>query len=262
MAALAERYYLTNMQRTDTSTLIAVEGIDGAGKTTQVRLLAQFFEAAGVPFRQSKEPTEGYWGRKIRRSATGGRLSPSDELHAFIEDRKEHTEKLIQPALSRGEVVILDRYFYSTVAYQGRHPGFEPDVLMAQMFELALKPDIVLLIDVPVAVGQERITEGRREAPNEFEDASQQKQIRAIFQSLAKRHADHIVTFDGTRDAEFVRREIVQTLLDGVLKKQFCAKAYGCDNFYCVPRMTGTCKWANMYAHAGLSRTTQVAAIG
>lgn len=251
------------MERTDKSILIAVEGIDGAGKTTQVNLLAEFFKAAGVPVTQSKEPTEGTWGRKIRKSATKGRMSADDELHAFIEDRKEHIAKVIHPALNRGEVVILDRYFYSTIAYQGRHDGFDPDALTAKMFGLALKPDVVILIDVPVAVGQERISEGRRETPNEFEEAGQQREIRRIFLDLAKKHGDHIVTINGTKDAESVRQDIAFMLLEGVLKKHFCAKGYGCDHpAYCGPRSAGVCKWANMYGYANLASRAPAAAFG
>lgn len=91
--------------------LIAVDGIDGAGKTTQVELLREAFEAAGETVTASKEPTNGPWGRLVRESAQSGRLGLADELHAFLEDRKEHVEELVKPALARGEIVILDRYF-------------------------------------------------------------------------------------------------------------------------------------------------------
>jgi dTMP kinase len=99
--------------------LLAVDGIDGAGKTTQVKLLADALRAAGENVLASKEPTDGQWGRRLRQSAQNGRLSLEDELHAFIEDRKEHVATTILPALAAGSVVLLDRYFYSTIAYQG-----------------------------------------------------------------------------------------------------------------------------------------------
>jgi dTMP kinase len=65
---------------------------------------------------RSKEPTDGPWGQKIRQSAQTGRMSVEDELHAFTEDRKEHVRDLILPALTAGKAVVLDRYFYSTIA--------------------------------------------------------------------------------------------------------------------------------------------------
>src|SRR5262245_42547095 len=92
--------------------LIVVEGIDGAGKSTQVRRIAEALRAVGETVVQSREPTDGPWGRKIRESAVSGRMSLADELHAFVEDRREHVAGVIRPALDRGEIVVLDRYYY------------------------------------------------------------------------------------------------------------------------------------------------------
>ncbi len=103
----------------DAGILIVFDGIDGGGKTTQAKLLADILTAAGETVVLSKEPTDGPWGKQLRASATTGRMSLADELHAFTEDRKQHVTNLIAPALARGEIVILDRYFYSTIAYQG-----------------------------------------------------------------------------------------------------------------------------------------------
>lgn len=239
------------MDRTDRSTLIAFEGIDGAGKTTQVDLLAAFFRAAGEPVKQSKEPTDGQWGRKIRKSAAHGRMPPADELHAFIEDRKEHIRDLIQPSLARGETVILDRYFYSTIAYQGSQ-GQNADAIAAQMVNLALAPDAVFLIDVPPEVGVARIRNGRRETPNAFEDVAHLRLVHSGFRELAKKMPNiHII--DGTQDIESVRRAIMRVLIDGVLKKRFCSKDYGCDGMYCSFRLAGTCRWAQLLQHTRLS---------
>jgi dTMP kinase len=233
------------MDRTDQSTLIAFEGIDGAGKTTQVGLLAEFFRRADVPVVASKEPTDGPWGKKIRKSATHGRMTLAEELNAFIEDRKQHIREVIQPALTRGDTVILDRYFYSTIAYQGSR-GENPDVVAAQVFDLALVPDVVFLIDVPPEVGVGRIQTGRKETPNEFEGIDQLRRVRAGFHELARKHSN-IIVIDGTRDMETVRRDILRPLLEGVLKRRFCAKAYGCDSpEYCMYRMSGSCRWAQM----------------
>src|SRR5260370_25230495 len=97
------------------SILIAIEGIDGAGKTTQVERLAQALRVVGQELVISKEPTNGRWGKKIRESAANGRLPLKEELKAFINDRTEHVRNVIQPALDTGKIVILDRYFYSTI---------------------------------------------------------------------------------------------------------------------------------------------------
>jgi dTMP kinase len=200
------------MDRTDAGTLIAFEGIDGAGKTTQARLLAEHVRAAGKTVVASKEPTDGPWGRKIRASATAGRLPPADELHAFTEDRKEHVRDLILPALRRGETVILDRYFYSTIAYQGSN-GFDPGLLAADMLAAFPVPDAVILIDVPPGVGLARIREGRGETPNAFEQLSHLEEVRRLFLDLAARHAN-VHVFDGTRDVASIQGSIVKSLHD------------------------------------------------
>src|SRR4051794_4247303 len=106
--------------------LIAVEGIDGAGKTTQVTRLCAALADVGETVVRSKEPTNGPHGRRLRESAQTGRMNADEELQTFIADRREHVETVIRPALERGETVILDRYFYSTVAYQGVRTGHHP----------------------------------------------------------------------------------------------------------------------------------------
>src|SRR4051794_35061604 len=102
-----------------TGIFIVVDGIDGAGKTTQVQLIGDALEAAGEVVVRSKEPTNGPWGQKLRASAANGRLPLDAELRAFVEDRKEHVASVIRPAMDDGKIVIVDRYFYSTIAYQG-----------------------------------------------------------------------------------------------------------------------------------------------
>ncbi|MCA9269530.1 MAG: dTMP kinase, partial [Planctomycetales bacterium] len=160
--------------------LIAVEGIDGAGKTTLVRSLADALSQAGESIVVSKEPTDGPWGRKIRRSAAEGRMSLPEELHAFVEDRKEHVAELIRPGLDAGKIVLLDRYFYSTIAYQGAR-GADVAQPTRDMLAIAPQPDLVLLLDADPAEGLSRISTGRQETPNEFEKLDSLAAVRAIF---------------------------------------------------------------------------------
>ena len=239
------------MERTDTGVLIAFEGIDGAGKTTQVELLERFLLSSEVAVKRSKEPTDGPWGQKIRASASNGRMPLADELAAFTEDRKQHVRDLIAPALQAGQTVILDRYFYSTIAYQGTR-GADVAAIASLMQEIAPVPDVVFLIDVPPAVGIDRITGGRGESPNEFEKLDDLRKARATFQNLTANHPE-VVQIDGTRPIVDVHRAVLTTLLDGVLKKRHCAKAYGCDDpAFCSYRASGTCQWAKMVRQAAL----------
>src|ERR1700754_528005 len=93
--------------------LVAIEGIDGAGKTTQIQLLARFCEENRLAHVVSKEPTNGRYGQMIRDSAQRGRMSVEQELEVLRQDRMEHVRELIGPALAREQIVILDRYYFS-----------------------------------------------------------------------------------------------------------------------------------------------------
>jgi len=135
---------------------IAFDGIDGSGKTTQVNLLAQSLANAGLGVVVSKEPTDGIWGKKIRETAFTTRLNLEDELNAFIKDREEHIRELITPSLKEGKVVILDRYFYSTIAYQGAR-GADRDYLKSICQKSSITPDVSFIMDVPSSTSEQRI---------------------------------------------------------------------------------------------------------
>jgi len=137
--------------------LIAVEGIDGAGKTTQAELLAAVLRERGRTVVLTKEPTHGPHGQKIRELSTAGApISPDEELGYFIDDRREHVRELIAPALARGEVVITDRYYLSNVAYQGAR-GLSPDEILSRNEVLFPEPDVILLIEVSPEEGLRRV---------------------------------------------------------------------------------------------------------
>ena len=223
-----------------TSILIAVEGIDGAGKTTQVRMLREALERAGETPVVSKEPTDGPWGKIIKNSATKGRLSVEDELDAFLKDRTEHVDQLVAPALERGQIVILDRYFYSSIAYQGSRGASVEEVrtIMESRFPV---PDAVFVLDIDPAVGIHRIAHSRGEEPNHFEDRANLAKAREIFQAMSAPNIHHI---NGANSPDAVQSEIITRFIDGPLNAKRCAKHYGCDNhFDCTFRLTGTCEW-------------------
>lgn len=163
--------------------LVAIEGIDGAGKTSVSTLLAQYCGERGIACLLSKEPTSLRWGQELRRSASTGRLTLDDELDLFIKDRREHVERVITPALAEGSVVILDRYYWSNAAYQGGR-GADRAQILARNEAFAPKPDLCLLLDVDAQSGGERIRR-RGDTPNLFEDPAALTRARAIFLTLA-----------------------------------------------------------------------------
>ena len=127
--------------------LLVLEGIDGAGKSTLQRQLAAWCRERGRTVVTSREPTDGPHGTALRQSAKTGRLSPEAELDLFLKDRAEHAAILIRPALARGEIVVLDRYYFSTAAYQGAR-GLDVPAIIAANEEFAPIPDLVLLLDI------------------------------------------------------------------------------------------------------------------
>ena len=187
--------------------LLAIEGIDGAGKSFQAQAVARVLEDRGLDVVLTREPTQGRWGRLLRESMTKGRLSPADELNAFLEDRKEHVRDLIRPALAAGRIVITDRYYFSTVAYQGA-AGFDPQELLRLNEAIALEPHLLVLIDLDPAVSLARI--GRRDGrTNEFETLGQLQRSRDIFLGLRK---PYLLTLDGTASPGDLRDRILYEL--------------------------------------------------
>ena len=162
--------------------LLVIEGIDGAGKSTLGRQLAAHARAHGLTTVVSREPTDGPHGTALRQSAKTGRLSLVEELDLFLQDRAEHVATLIQPALARGEIVILDRYYISTAAYQGAR-GADPAEIIARNEVFAPRPDLVLLLDIDPLGGTGRILH-RGDQPDDFEAVTSLAKVRDIFLAL------------------------------------------------------------------------------
>jgi dTMP kinase len=171
--------------------LIVIEGIDGTGKSTQASMLAEALQERQFEVIQSFEPTNGPWGSKLRESALSGRLDMEQELDLFIKDRRQHVEELIMPTIEQGGTVILDRYYFSTMAYQGAR-GIDPDDIRAQNEAFAPAPDILIILDLPVDVALERI--GVRDGQaNEFEQRESLQFCRDLFLSLQNEPYAHVI---------------------------------------------------------------------
>ena len=168
----------------DRGYLIVFEGIDGTGKSTHCQLLGNYFESEGIPVQRLFEPTKGKWGKQIRKLLTEGRgdISPEEELSWFINDRKENVQNNIKPGLANNNIVILDRYYYSTAAYQGAL-GLDPEWILRENEAFAPKPDIVFLFIATPEKCLERIQNSRTEK-SAFERLEYLQQVQQIFDSF------------------------------------------------------------------------------
>lgn len=184
--------------------LIVIEGIDGTGKSTQATMLAESLRAEGHEVQQSHEPTSGPWGKKLRESASTGRLTIEDELHYFLKDRQQHVEELINPTIQRGGIVILDRYYFSSMAYQGAR-GIDPTEIRSKNEAFAPVPDILLILDLDVDTALQRIGVRDGEA-NEFEKKEALQFCRNLFLTLVDEPYAHVI--DAAQDI----RDVHQTL--------------------------------------------------
>jgi dTMP kinase len=192
--------------------LVAFEGIDGAGKTTQAELLAARLRAAGLSVVSAKEPTSGPHGARLRASASTGRLSPEEELAAFEADRREHVAQVIGPALARDDVVIVDRYYFSTAAYQGAR-GLDPEAILARNERFAPEPDLLVLLDLPVDVALERIRR-RGGDGNLFE---RRETLVACARIFARLDRPYLLRIDASRPSEEIHGQVVARLDIGAL---------------------------------------------
>ncbi|MBN8294231.1 dTMP kinase [Rhodobacter sp. NTK016B] len=196
---------------------ITFEGIDGSGKSTQARLLAEALRDAGRDVILTREPGGSPGAEEIRRLVLEGnpdRWSAETEILLFTAARRDHLERTILPALQAGKVVICDRFADSTRMYQGLSRG-DLRSIVDQLHALMIgrEPDLTILIDMQPEIGLSR-AKGRRGTEERFEDfgVELQQKMRAGFLSLADEFAQRFRVIDGARAMDAVAGEIRATV--------------------------------------------------
>ena len=206
-------------------TFITFEGIDGSGKSTQLRLLGNFLRANGCDPLLTREPGGTTLGLRLRAALLDAmeEVDPLTELLVFAADRAQHVRRKLRPALEAGQVVISDRYADATVAYQGAGRGFSPE-LISQIVQLAtdgLKPDLTLLFDLSIEESTNR-TARRTTGKNsgkltrdrlDIENADFHTRVRDAYLQIALREPERVKLIDTSGPVERTQERVKEIII-------------------------------------------------
>ena len=198
------------------------EGMDGSGKTSQMRRLAERLRARGRTVLETAEPGGTAIGRKIRQillDAASQELSPTAELLLYFASRAQNVDEAILPALDRGEIVLADRFTDSTLAYQGCGRGLGAEMVLAldRIACRGLKPDLTLLVDIDVETSLARARARNFERSSDETRMDEQslefhRKVYEAYHALAAREPDRIRLIDGSKTMDEVEQEIWETV--------------------------------------------------
>ena len=202
-------------------TFITFEGIDGSGKSTQLRMLANFLKQKGCAVLLTREPGGTSVGNRLRAALLDAQeeVDPLTELLVFAADRAQHVRRVLRPALEAGRVVFSDRYADATAAYQGAGRGFSPE-LISEIIELAtegLKPDLTLLFDLSVddsTARTRRRTNGKQQGDRlDSEDAEFHNRVRDAYLRLARAEPERIKIIETNQPLELTHQRVKEIVL-------------------------------------------------
>lgn len=194
---------------------ITFEGIEGAGKSTQAKMLHEYLQRKKKKSVLTREPGGTKTGKKIREillTKTDEIFPAKAELFLYEADRNFHVNNVIKPALGKGYFVICDRYIDSTLAYQGYARGLDIN-LIKMLNDIAIEntyPDITFLIDIPVEVSLKRL--GNKKDRIESESIDFHKRLRDGFLKIAEENLERIIILDGTKDIDHIFQQILYHL--------------------------------------------------
>lgn len=195
---------------------ITFEGIEGCGKSTQIKLLCKYLERKGIPFLSTREPGGTTIAEAIRRvilDPATPEMLPETELLLYSASRAQHTGELILPALAKGKMVISDRYYDSTYAYQGAARKLNTDFIdvLTRFATFGLQPHLTILLDLPAEEGLARIRE-RSLDRLEQEALSFHQKVREQFLVIAKKQQYRYLVLDASKAPEELHRAVLKAL--------------------------------------------------
>ena len=203
---------------------ITFEGIEGCGKTTQLRRLAARLEASGHAVLSTREPGGCPIADQVRGillNADNSAMAPMAELLLYAAARAQHVAEVVTPALASGKVVLCDRFTDATVAYQGFARGLDFDVIdrLNRLATGGVRPDVTLLLDCPVEVGLGRAharissTTGAKEERFELESLQFHERVRNGYLELAHREPQRFIVVDGSLGPDATEKAVADALL-------------------------------------------------
>jgi len=197
---------------------ISLEGVDGAGKTTHIHFIEDYFRTKGLPFYMTREPGGTDLGEKLRLLLLHEEMDALTETMLMFAARCEHIQTIIKPKLAQGITVVSDRFTDATYAYQAGGKGVDArsiDVLKS-LVQKDLDPDLTFLFDVPVEISIERLKDTRTMDKFEREEPSFHQTIRNAYLDLAQSFPQRFHVLNGTHAIEAIQDEI-KLILDGRL---------------------------------------------
>ena len=203
--------------------LFVIEGIDGSGKTCACKELEKRLQSIGYDVVHLREPTtESQWGKEIRARSPAGELSPDEELDLYTKDREWHIANRILPALEKGKVVLMDRYFFASGAYQSTVLNLHwSEILRINREDIsAPEPDIVFILDVPAEIGLERATERTGKANLQFEKIERLVKVRKNYLEMIETDSATFKLIDSKNPLDQVIDEIYDIITDTIIMSE------------------------------------------
>lgn len=204
------------MKKLNLPLFIVFEGIDGSGKTSLSDKLEKYCHDNGIPAVKIQEPTEGIWGKKIRKLLKSEGADPKELLHLFIKDREDDVRENILPSLKEGKLIILDRYYFSNAAYQGAMGISSHYIIEENKKRKFPEPDRIFLVDIDPDLALRRVNQRNNNDQVEiFEKADFLKKVNGIYHQIKD---NKYVCLDGTKPIN----EIFNTIIEDI-SKNFCS---------------------------------------
>lgn len=210
---------------------ITFEGIDGCGKSTQLRLLASELRVRGLEVVTTREPGGTPLGQRLRAVLLDvkGQVDPLTELLVFAADRAQHVRTLLAPAIEANKIVLSDRYADATVAYQGSGRGFSPELIqeIVQLATGGLMPDLTLLFDLPVAesaVRTRRRTKAKHSDRLDREHSEFHERVRAAYLEIAKSNPERLRVIDARGSVKETQQLVMEIVMPFLESKGLSAK--------------------------------------